>query len=506
MDRIETDWIKKWADYTPDRLAFREYDRGLQWTYREFNRRVNALALYLRNAYKIGKSDRIAIFSKNRAEYVFLFFASIKLGSILVPLNFRLTPREVVVLLKDARPHLLFYEQNLSGLLETPDLSTSPVKSAPIEELSQFLHADTGPELFSSSTDISELDPVMILYTSGTTGIPKGAIINHRMLFWNSVNTGLRLNLTSDDHAQSFAPFFHTGGWNVLLTPFTHHGASHTILSSFDSALILDLLEKERATLLFGLPTMMQVLADTPGFDQADLSSVRYAIVGGSPMPEPLINTWHKKGIAIRQGYGLTEVGPNCFSLHQDDATRKIGSIGFPNFYIEASIRNEAGQVCADDVVGELWLKGPVVTPGYWQNAKATKETITDGWFHTGDLVREDKEGYFYVVDRKKNMFISGGENVYPAEIEKILYSHPQVKEAAVIGVPDQKWGEVGMAFLVTNNVAGLTEKEMYQYCLGQLAKYKIPKYFKFVDQLPKNEAGKIERKKLAVEGQLPIN
>jgi fatty-acyl-CoA synthase len=500
MGLTDTDWIKKWAVYTPNRMAFREHDRDLQWTYKEFNQRVDSLAMHLKNEYKIKKNDRIAVFSKNRAEYVFLFFACIKLGSILIPLNYRLMPRELALLLGDAQPHLVFHEQDLGGILEKVHLSASMMKLSPIEELSYFLTSDVGQDPSVIPQKITEDDVVMILYTSGTTGMPKGAIINHRMLFWNSINTGLRLNLTSDDHTQSFAPFFHTGGWNVLLTPFVHHGASHTILSSFDSQLILKLMEEERATLLFAVPTMMQMIADTPGFETADLSTVRYAIVGGAPMPVPLINEWHEKGIAIRQGYGLTEVGPNCFSLHQDDAIRKIGSIGFPNFYIEASIRDDQGQACAIHQVGELWLKGPVVTPGYWHNDDATTKTITDGWFHTGDMVKKDEQGYFYVVDRKKNMFISGGENVYPAEVEQLLQEHPSVKEAAVIGVADQKWGEVGKAFVVLKKDATMTGKDLRAFCQGQLAKYKIPKYFDFIPKLPKNEAGKIDRKKLSSE------
>jgi len=502
MIPIDTDWIKKWAVYSPERMAFREYDRALEWTYSDINQRVNAMAFQLQHEYNIKKNDRIAVFSKNRAEYIFLFFACMKLGAVLVPLNFRLMPRETEALLTDAKPHLLFYEENLAGSFQAVKQWSGARKALPIEKLEFFLSGKAAQhDTYKPPTVASEDDTVMVLYTSGTTGIPKGAMINHRMLFWNSLNTGLRLDLTSQDHTQSFAPFFHTGGWNVLLTPFVHHGGSHTLLSSFDSDLILELMEKERSTLLFGVPTMMQMIADTPGFKKADLSSVRYAIVGGSPMPISLIETWHKKGIAIRQGYGLTEVGPNCFSLHQDDAIRKIGSIGFPNFYVQASIRDESGGLCQDNEVGELWLRGPVVTPGYWANETATGEAITDGWFHTGDMVRRDNEGYYYVVDRKKNMYISGGENIYPAEVENFLYDHPKIKEVAVIGVTDQKWGEVGKAFVVLRDNSALTGEDLKNFCSGQLAKYKIPKYFKFVCTLPKNEAGKIDRRKLTESG-----
>jgi fatty-acyl-CoA synthase len=214
-------------------------------------------------------------------------------------------------------------------------------------------------------------------------------------------------------------------------------------------------------------------------------------------MPLPLINKWHEKGIFIRQGYGLTEVGPNCFSLHQDNAIRKRGSIGFPNFYVDAKIMNDKGKECGIGEVGELWMHSPVVTPGYWKKEKETSESITDGWFHTGDLMKRDEENYFYVVDRKKNMYISGGENVYPAEIEKFLYTNPGIKEVAVIGIPDDKWGEVGKAYVVLNGSVSMTENDVLNFSAGNLAKYKIPKFVEFLEELPKNDAGKINKKEL---------
>jgi len=239
---------------------------------------------------------------------------------------------------------------------------------------------------------------------------------------------------------------------------------------------------------------MLQMMANSQRFNNTDLSSVRYAIVGGAPMPIPLINRWHEKGIAIRQGYGLTEVGPNCFSLHQDDAIRKKGSIGFPNFYIEAKAVHPNGRRCKSGEVGELWLKSPVVTPGYWRKPEETAAAISDGWFHTGDMVTVDEEGFYYVVDRKKNMYISGGENVYPAEIERFLESIDGVREAAVIGVPDKKWGETGKAYIVSEECSDLNADKILKTCSGNLAKYKIPKQIEFVKELPRNDAGKIER------------
>lgn len=497
MNNFQMDWLANWAKYTPSRMFLREHQRDIQWSYSDFNLRTESLATYLVDQYKIKKGDRVAIYSKNKSEHVILFLACIKIGALLVPLNFRLMPRELDILISDAEPKLFFYDEEFTDHI--PKLSSLFKVEVvnPLNEITKFLVEDIDAPKFLSNEFFTEYDPVMILYTAGTTGLSKGVIITHKMLFWNSINTGLRLDLHSSDHTQSFAPFFHTGGWNVLFTPFLHHGASHTLLTQFDPDLILQLLEKEKATILFGVPTMLQMMADSPYFNKVDLSSVRYAIVGGAPMPIPLINIWHNKGVFIRQGFGLTEVGPNCFSLHQDDAIRKKGSIGFPNFYIEAKIFKEDKTECAINEVGELWLKSPVVTPGYWRNDEATKTTITDGWFHTGDLVKQDDEGYFYVVDRKKNMYISGGENVFPAEVETFLYSNEKIKEVAVIGVEDEKWGEVGKAYIVVKDSQKLNKNEIMDFCLGRLAKYKIPKYIEFLTELPKSETGKIDKKKL---------
>ena len=496
MHNFQADWLSKWAGYTPGRMFIREHNRDISWTYADFNRRAESFAEFLTKKYKIKKGDRVAVYSKNSSEHILLFGACVKTGAILVPLNFRLTPREINTLIADAEPQIFYYDSEFK--LEYGQLRfSSKTKKTELSEVSEFLFNDANEVSLLTRRSFDENDPVMILYTAGTTGLSKGVIITHKMLFWNSINTGLRLDLNSSDHTQSFAPLFHTGGWNVLFTPFLHHGASHTLLTHFDADLILQLMEKEKATILFGVPTMLQMMSDSPLFEKSDLSSVRYAIVGGAPMPIPLINKWHEKGVFIRQGYGLTEVGPNTFSLHQDDAIRKKGSIGFPNFYIDAKIVNEKGEEAVVDDVGELWMKSPVVTPGYWRKEKETAEAITEGWFHTGDMMRKDEEGYYFVVDRKKNMFISGGENVYPAEIESFLLTNDNIKEAAVIGVPDEQWGEVGKAYIVLNTNSNLTSEAILEFCRGNLAKYKIPRHIEFIKELPKNDAGKIDRKKL---------
>ncbi len=493
MLNFHIDWIAKWAEYTPNKFFLREYESGREWTFAEFNEASNRLANYLIDEIKLKKKDRIAVYSSNNAEYVLLFTACIKTGIILVPLNYRLAIRELEVVINDADPKVIFYEDNFEDSVNKLSSNCRKIK---VSKIASFWN---NAEICDNYIDrtITEDDYVMILYTSGTTGVPKGAVITHKMLFWNSVNTNLRLDLTSCDHTQSYAPFFHTGGWNVLFTPFLHCGASHTLLKKFDADLTLDLMEKERTTLFFGVPTMLQLMSESKKFNSVDLSSVRYAIVGGAPMPIPLIEKWHEKGVFIRQGYGLTEAGPNIFSLHHVDAIRKKGSIGTPNFYVDVKLVNENGDICSVNEVGELWISSPVVTPGYWKNGELNKDSLTDGWFRTGDLMKYDSDKYFYVVDRKKNMFISGGENVYPAEVEKFLYTNPKIKEVAVIGVPDEKWGEVGKAYIVLNEGEKEDANEIFNFCLGNLAKYKIPKYYRFLKELPRNEAGKINRKKL---------
>ncbi len=493
----EFDWIQKWAIYTPGKLIFRDHKSNRNWTYSEFNLRVTALANYLSLEFKLKKGERLAFYSLNRVEHVFFFFACVKIGVIFVPLNFRLTPNELDYLIKDSDPSLLVYEKPFEENINKLNSINKALKLSELNNFSDLIFSKINSTTLNKNVILNAEDVVLILYTSGTTGVRKGVMINHRMLFWNSINTELRLNINSNDHTQNFAPFFHTGAWNVLLTPFVHHGASLTLLPKFDADLILRLFEEEKTTIFFGVPTMLQMMSESPLFDKVDISSIRYAVVGGAPMPIPLINKWHKKGVAIRQGYGLTEVGPNCFSLHQDDAKRKIGSIGFPNFYINAKVTGENNIPCANNEVGELCLKSPVVTPGYWNKPEETANSIKDGWFHTGDMVLKDDEGYFYVIDRKKNMFISGGENVYPAEIEKIILSNKCVEDCAVIGVEDSKWGEVGKAFIVAKKNCKLEKEEIIKFCSDKLAKYKIPKYVQFIEVLPRNEAGKIERKKL---------
>lgn len=485
---FECDWLNRWNQYSPQALALQDGETGTKWSYAELLEKSQSIAEWLKYSKGIQKGDRVALFALNELESIALFFGCQRLGAILVPINFRLTAPELSHIIEDCTPKLILFQPEFLKVVEP----LNGVEKIEFQTLRQLGKPRQGVE-FAAQPE----DPCMIIYTSGTTGAPKGAVLTHEMIFWNSVNTTLRLNISQNDKTVIFLPLFHTGGWNVLTTPFLHRGASIILLKKFDADKILQLSASENCTLLFGVPTTMDMMARSSEFGKSDLSRIRYAIVGGEPMPVELIQTWHQKGIAIRQGYGLTEFGPNVFSLNETDAIRKIGSIGFPNFYIEAKVLDSNGKECAKNEIGELVLKGPTCMHGYWNHPEATRETIQDGWLRTGDLVRKDDEGYYYVVGRKKEMYKSGGENVYPAEIEKVLYSVPGVREAAVIGVKDPTWGEVGKAFVAIEAGASVTTESLHAHCLKNLAKFKIPKSFVIVDSLPKSESGKILKRKL---------
>jgi fatty-acyl-CoA synthase len=498
-ERIETDWLKQWAKYSPLGIALKDATSGREFTYSEFYAISQRLALHLREHYNVQAGDRVAVLATNEIEYFFLFYALQRLAAIMVPVNFRLTPREVAHILADSRAKLLILQRSFAGIVDEIEPSSRPTSQWYFdgsESLKEYVYKSWDQHVDLAMQARFD-DPCMILYTSGTTGAPKGAIITHKMLFWNSVNTTLRLNLSQSDVCLSFLPFFHTGGWNVLNTPFLHRGAKIVFMPKFDANQVLELCEQENVTILFGVPTTMEMMRQSPVFPDVNLKSVRYAIVGGEPMPIPLIRIWAEKGIPVRQGFGMTEFGPNVFSLNEKDALRKIGSIGFPNFYIETKVVDDAGNEVPVGEIGELVLKGPTCTPGYWMNPKATQDTIRNGWLHTGDLVTRDEEDYYYVVGRKKDMYISGGENVYPTEIEQFLRSHPDIQDVAIVGVQDEKWGEVGRAFVVKKPGSTLGEQNILEFCQGRLAKYKTPRYVTFLKELPKGDSGKILKKAL---------
>jgi fatty-acyl-CoA synthase len=493
------DWFGKWSIYTPEKVAVQEFETDRKLTYGQIHRIAGQVSNWFINEKGLKPGDRIAILAENCLEYIILFAAAQKTGLILVPLNYRLTSREIDYLLSDSTPTIVIYDEKYIQKLD----SAGSFKDIPFSMLMSGFgrlcegYAEKGEDVRFENLPFDENHPLFIIYTSGTTAFPKGSVYTHKMLFWNAINTEIRLDITSNDRSINCAPPFHTGSWNVLMTPFFLHGAFTMLMKSFNSEAILNIIEKEKISIFWGVPTMLKMMAESQLFEKAILNSMRYIIVGGEAMPIPLIQLWHSRDIAIRQGYGLTEVGPNVTSLNHSDAIRKQGSIGTPNFYYEIRIANEKGDELQGAATGELLLKGPNVTPGYWNNPVANADTIKEGWFHTGDIVYRDEEGFLYVVDRIKNMYISGGENVYPAEAEFLLRKHPAIEHVAIIGVADAKWGETGKAFIVLKKDVTITREEIIEYCRQNLAKYKIPGHIEFLAELPKNDAGKIDRIRL---------
>jgi fatty-acyl-CoA synthase len=335
-----------------------------------------------------------------------------------------------------------------------------------------------------------------LIFTGGTTGLPKAAQISHRMIAWNTLNTIIH-DLYHDDTYLNVFPLFHTGGLFVYTLPNVILGGTTILVRQFGPARVLQLIEDEGVTIFAGVPTMYQMLAEAENWEQADLSSLRFCTSGGAPLPVPLVQRYvREKDVRFKQGFGMTEFGPGIFALAPEDAVEKAGSIGRPNFYVDARIVDDDNQPLGPDNVGELVLKGPSASSGYFGDPEASTEAVDEnGWFHTGDLAYYDEGWYFYIVDRKKEMFISGGENVYPAEIEKVLYEHPAVHMCAVVGIPDQRWGEIGLACVVLKESA--TAEALLAHMKEHLAGYKVPRRIAFVDSLPISGAGKILKREL---------
>jgi fatty-acyl-CoA synthase len=331
-------------------------------------------------------------------------------------------------------------------------------------------------------------DPLLLIYTSGTTGKPKGALLTHANCFWTNLSFDLATGVRGDDVVLQVLPQFHCGGWNVQPLLAWGKGARVVLVRGFDAARALELIESRRVTTTMGVPANYLFMAQEPGFAAADLSSLRLAVVGGAPMPVALLDTWAARGVEIVQGYGLTEAAPNVLCLPPEDARRKAGSAGRPYPYVECDLSHE----------GELLVRGPNVFPGYWRNAEATAAAFRDGWLATGDLAERDADGDYRIRGRLKELVVSGGENVYPAEVEAVLHEHPAVVEAAVVGIPDAQWGEVCAAFVAVR--ADVAEDELRGFCRARLASFKVPKRFTFVERLPRNSLGKVQKDELLRE------
>lgn len=491
-------WLDRLAGLWPDRVVLTIPDSDTSYTFGDLRTRALATAASL-SQRGVGPGDRVAALLHNGVEMLDLLFACAYIGAILAPLNWRLSSRELQVLLDDLEPGVLVYEQEFADVAAASALRDTVLMSSPTD--TSELSPESGSAPFPPA-DISLETPWMILYTGGTTGTPKGAVLTHGSILWNAINTAVSWGLSERDVAPSFTPMFHTGGFNVFTLPLLMLGGRVILPRRFDAAEALHVLESEQATVVFMVPTMFQLVAQQPGFQSADLGNLRWAISGGAPLPAPVHRLWSDKVALFKQGYGLTEVGPNNFATPGEWVGRKPGSVGRLTFLARARIVDDAGEDVPEGEPGELLLAGPHVCAGYWRRPDATRDAIRGGWFHTGDVARRDEDGFYYIVDRKKDMIITGGENVYPSEVEAVLYAHASVRETAVVGVPDDVWGEAVCAVIAIRDCESSDPGELRDYTRANLAGYKVPKHFVFVDDVPKSAAGKIlrtEARKLAV-------
>ena len=490
------DWIAHFGRRTPDKPAVVDLASGRQFTYAQFDVRISRLAAHLGERIGIRRGDRVAVLAMNTTDTLEVQFACGRLGAVFLPLNTRLTVPELQYIVGDATPALMIHDAELAEVA----LSVAKLCQVPA---SLLLGPDGSYEAaIAASTPLGHAEVVTlddistIMYTSGTTGQPKGAIITHGMTFWNCVNLGGPAYISPSSVLLTVLPLFHTGGLNCYTNPVLHAGGTVLIMRAFDPGLALELISdpSRRINVFFGVPSIYQFMAQHPAFATSDFSRLAIGGVGGAPMPVPLLKVWEERGVALQQGYGMTETSPAVLTLDREDARRKAGSSGKPVLHTEVRIVKPDGTEAGVGELGELWVKGPNVTPGYWNRPDANASSFTDGWLHTGDATRIDEEGFYYIVDRWKDMYISGGENVYPAEVENVLHQLAAIAEAAVIGVPDEQWGEVGLAIVAVKPGQAITEAEIHAHCAANLARFKCPRLIRFVDALPRNATGKIHK------------
>ncbi|MCW8383043.1 acyl-CoA synthetase [Streptomyces justiciae] len=480
-------WPARRARKTPHRTALVHGDTT--WTYAQLYERTTRLAHALR-ARGVRRGDRIAYLGPNHPSYLETLFAAGTLGAVFVPLNIRLAGPEIAYQLADSGTKALVYGPQyagrVAGLPGDTDVRAYVEVGAEYEE-----------ELARSSSEpidqpVAPDDTCIIMYTSGTTGRPKGAMLTHGNLTWNALNVLVDTDLIADERALVSAPLFHTAGLNMLTLPVLLKGGTCVLVEAFDPSATFDLIERHRITFMFGVPTMFEQIARHPRWPDADLSSLRILTCGGSPVPTSMIAVYQERGLTFLQGYGMTEAAPGTLFLDAEHAVGKAGSAGVPHFFSDVRVvRPDMAPVDVGET-GEVVIRGPHVMPGYWGLPEETAASFTDGWFRSGDAARVDEDGYVFIVDRIKDMIISGGENIYPAEIEDLLLTHPDIVECAVIGVPDDKWGEVPRAVVVPREGASLDPDAVLASLAGRLAKYKIPKSVVLAAELPRTASGKL--------------
>ncbi|MCR6522037.1 AMP-binding protein [Lysinibacillus capsici] len=480
---VEQEWILKRAALTPHHIALINLTSKEQLTYQQLSEEIGKWSQFFERQ-QLQKGSRVAVFAKNHIQLFAVLFACGLRGLIYVPLNWRLSKEELTQILEDATPAILLYEED----------SHCPLV---LEKMFSLHVSQHEKEIQPSRQDVDVDDPWLMIYTGGTTGQPKGVVLSFQSVNWNAMNTIISWGLHAQDRTLNYMPMFHTGGLNALCIPLLMAGGTVIIGDKFDAEEALQATNQYQTTISLFVPTMYQAMIATKYFQENQFPSMKVFLSGGAPCPHPIYDAFYNKGLFFKEGYGLTEAGPNNFYIDRERAYAKKGAVGKSMQFNEAKIISHTGKSCAPGEVGELLVRGKHMFRFYWNNKQETANILQDGWLKTGDLAMMDAEGDFYIVGRRKEMIISGGENIYPQEVEQCLLRHPDVREVAVIGVGDDYWGEIVTAFIVCpHQVASLLD-DLNELCHQQLGRYKIPKQMIFLDELPKTSVGKIDKKAL---------
>jgi fatty-acyl-CoA synthase len=476
------DLIDRNAAFTPDKPAL--HFQGETWTYAHFAHRISTVAHALHARFGIGRGDRVAILSPNHPDYLVLLYACARLGAMLVPLNWRLATPELLFILADADVRLLIVAAGFDAVATAA--STQVIALDALCDLSPTTHVDA---------DADWSAPLLIVYTAGTTGRPKGAVLTQQALLANAVMSQHMHAMTSDDHVLTVLPLFHVGGLNIQTTPALQLGATVTLHARFTPEEMLRAIAQDKPTLTVLVPSTIQPLLDHPHWQHTDLSSLRAISTGSTLVPQGLVDAVQARNVPVLQVYGSTETSPIAvYTRLGGDLSRPL-STGLPGLLCEARIVDDTGREVSANAPGEVEVRGPNVLTEYWRDPTATAEALHDGWFRTGDIALRDNDGYFTIHDRKKNMIVSGGENIYPAELERVLLEHPHIAEAAVIGIPDPRWQEVPVAFVVARTT--ISAAAVRAHLVSQLARFKVPREIVFVQELPRNALGKVQHFRL---------
>lgn len=494
------DWLAHHAAMTPEAPCWVDLHSDRAFSFADAEDRCRRLASHLSRKCGVAKGDRVAVLMMNSTDMFEVHSACAKIGAIFLPLNWRLAAPEIDFIIGDAAPRALIHDgataEIVAALTATPPhVIPTTGGGAPSEYEAAVSDSDGDLGL----ADLTYDDTWTIMYTSGTTGLPKGAPNTYGMCFYNAVNLAAQFRVDAQAVGITVLPIFHTAGLNVFATPLLHAGGSSLIMRAFDPGETLRMIGDPTygVTHFLGVPANWLFMSQHPEFAATDFSRLTAPAVGGAPTPVPLLKTYEAKGLVINQAFGMTETSPAVTIQTARLAKEKPGSAGRCVLHGELKIVREDGTEADVDEVGALWVKGPNITPGYWNRPEANATEFRDGWFNTGDAARVDEDGDLWIVDRWKDMYISGGENVYPAEVENVLFSLPGVADGAIVGAPDERWGEIGVAFVVRDQGTTLTEEDVIGHFQDRIARFKIPAEVRFVDVLPRNATGKVLKRTL---------